>query len=62
MQFEIKRIRNKSMVALVRPVSACRHSGVIIKKKKKTFLINILSTYMCISFNKTPRQERRIKN
>ena len=37
MKFDIKRIRNKSMVGLVRPVSTCRHSGVIIKKN---FLIN----------------------
>ena len=39
MRFEVKSIRNKSMVGLVRPVSTCRHSGVIIiKKKKKLFL------------------------
>ena len=34
MKFDIKRIRNNSMVGLVRPVSTFRHSGVIIKKKK----------------------------
>ena len=34
MKFDIKRNRKKSMVGLVRPVSTCRHSGVIIKKKK----------------------------